>query len=781
MLEQLVDELEPKRRKDFDKLVDHGLRPRTGSSAMNRAEKLGLYEVAAPKKKRGPAWDAQGRQQGDKNAPRVAAAKRPKTAADSTLLSPVGASPSEPREKRKAAALGEAARRAEPEEAKRQALPLTVDALLGEKARRLQIAIYFLEECDAPAREEWKVRKGTVYDIYSNIRGLGQNDRGTILMVLNDLLTCAEAGVEYTGERKITITGRPPLLELGSEDARIVARAMEKGLGLRKTHFLLSQSRHSRKLEWVGLSAVYGLHLRLKPVVTMIEDCKQGKSDPDSHWAMARDASLTQLALRLGHELWSETGVRRLPCLRVRAQGPAPVLHESPVADADFVRGDRFNARRLKAGFVFKTGPKGLGFYRDSASKVTVEVGDPIDYESATAVLPAEYMEGPEPLWYCKERLPPINIRRVATGDEVHMEPTIAAGGVKGQGSQKQYRYHWDQDGNPVPEATQDTTLGARKFKMKVKYTEQTRVMLATALVPDDHPCAEKYPGTALPTYDYTGKWLDSIGTFDVRKDEQKKHIQNQGTVTRWVTGRRDGELYENDGVEHFPRIRKVAAMRLRQLGISTVAAVGRLSQQAVKSLGSGRGSSPADGSEGEKIVPQLSEDFLRKMQQQAKNAKAGSHPAQVDHRLAEDPYLSRYGKEEGERQLIEDVRTKGAVCVTELITALFGSAEMFYRKLGETHPSNDPDRYNDWWVYHDALAQMTDERCREWMEERGWYCRWIVPLFGLNDKVYGKSKKGQWTFSTAYKCRPVGDTPELVDLDCHLNKDARDCTEFHS
>jgi hypothetical protein len=179
--------------------------------------------------------------------------------------------------------------------------------------------------------------------------------------------------------------------------------------------------------------------------------------------------------------------------------------------------------------------------------------------------------------------------------------------------------------------------------------------------------------------------------------------------------------------------------------------------------------------------VPQLSEDFLRKMQQQAKNAKAGSHPAQVDHRLAEDPYLSRYGKEEGERQLIEDVRTKGAVCVTELITALFGSAEMFYRKLGETHPSNDPDRYNDWWVYHDALAQMTDEKCREWMEERGWYCRWIVPLFGLNDKVYGKSKKGQWTFSTAYKCRPVGDTPELVDLDCHLNKDARDCTEFHS
>lgn len=131
---------------------------RTGTAAQCRATDLKLREKI-DRAKRGPAWHAQGRKQSD-----ATAAKRPKTAADSALLSPVGAPPSEPREKRKAAALGEAARRAEPEEAKRQALPLTVEALLGENARRLQIAIYFLEECDAPAREEWKVRKGTVYE-----------------------------------------------------------------------------------------------------------------------------------------------------------------------------------------------------------------------------------------------------------------------------------------------------------------------------------------------------------------------------------------------------------------------------------------------------------------------------------------------------------------------------------------------------------------------------------------------------------------------------------------
>jgi hypothetical protein len=158
LLEKLVLELEPETRKDYEKLVERGLQPRSGLAAMNRATAGELRERIA-RRKRGPAWDAvrdkQSVHSSNPAAAAAAAAKRPRTAADSALLSPVGAPPSEPREKRKAAALGEAARRAEPEEAKRQALPLTVEALLGEKARRLQIAIYFLEECDAPAREEW--------------------------------------------------------------------------------------------------------------------------------------------------------------------------------------------------------------------------------------------------------------------------------------------------------------------------------------------------------------------------------------------------------------------------------------------------------------------------------------------------------------------------------------------------------------------------------------------------------------------------------------------------
>ena len=98
-------------------------------------------------------------------------------------------------------------------------------------------------------------------------------------------------------------------------------------------------------------------------------------------------------------------------------------------------------------------------------------------------------------------------------------------------------------------------------------------------------------------------------------------------------------------------------------------------------------------------------------------------------------------------------------------------------------------DKYgvDDYWLYHDALIQMTDERCIAWMKEHGLYERFINPLHGLNDTVRGKGKRQDkktgswWTVSTAYSNRVTGDSPEIVALDCHLNKDARDCAEYHA
>ena len=65
--------------------------------------------------------------------------------------------------------------------------------------------------------------------------------------------------------------------------------------------------------------------------------------------------------------------------------------------------------------------------------------------------------------------------------------------------------------------------------------------------------------------------------------------------------------------------------------------------------------------------------------------------------------------------------------------------------------------------MYHDALVQMTCARCQQWMEERGYLHRWIIPVFGLNDEVRGLDKNGRWTASKVYKKRPPGDSPEYV------------------
>ena len=62
----------------------------------------------------------------------------------------------------------------------------------------------------------------------------------------------------------------------------------------------------------------------------------------------------------------------------------------------------------------------------------------------------------------------------------------------------------------------------------------------------------------------------------------------------------------------------------------------------------------------------------------------------------------------------------------------------------------------NDWFFYHDALSLMKAKECKEWMKDNNILHRWILPLNGLNS-------------GTAYADHPVGNSPELMPLDCSL------------
>ena len=73
----------------------------------------------------------------------------------------------------------------------------------------------------------------------------------------------------------------------------------------------------------------------------------------------------------------------------------------------------------------------------------------------------------------------------------------------------------------------------------------------------------------------------------------------------------------------------------------------------------------------------------------------------------------------------------------------------------------------DNWMFYHDALTQLKCKRTKAWMETKGYLKRWVLPVNGLND-------------GTVYAGRPVGNSPELMPLDCSLFKDVDDAVARH-
>ena len=57
----------------------------------------------------------------------------------------------------------------------------------------------------------------------------------------------------------------------------------------------------------------------------------------------------------------------------------------------------------------------------------------------------------------------------------------------------------------------------------------------------------------------------------------------------------------------------------------------------------------------------------------------------------------------------------------------------------------------DDLFIVHDALLLMTAKETIEWMKEKNYYHRWLLPMNGLQD-------------GTPYAGRPVGNSPGLTE-----------------
>lgn len=99
--------------------------------------------------------------------------------------------------------------------------------------------------------------------------------------------------------------------------------------------------------------------------------------------------------------------------------------------------------------------------------------------------------------------------------------------------------------------------------------------------------------------------------------------------------------------------------------------------------------------------------------------------------------------------------RKIGKICITDLVEHMITESR---RVIGS----------DDFYLYHDALSMMTSAKCKEWMREKGYLRHWVLPVNGLNDDLKG------------YSLRPVGNSPEMMPLDCSLFADLKNAVTRH-
>ena len=106
-----------------------------------------------------------------------------------------------------------------------------------------------------------------------------------------------------------------------------------------------------------------------------------------------------------------------------------------------------------------------------------------------------------------------------------------------------------------------------------------------------------------------------------------------------------------------------------------------------------------------------------------ALQALPGNPPSSFkDHRKAKNPYHSRYGEGWVEKMKSSTAMSK-LFCITDLI--LFMTNEADKPMKASVH-----DEYL--YIVHNALVLMTEKEAINWIKQKGYLHRWLLPLNGL-------------------------------------------------
>jgi predicted flap endonuclease-1-like 5' DNA nuclease len=275
--------------------------------------------------------------------------------------------------------------------------------------------------------------------------------------------------------------------------------------------------------------------------------------------------------------------------------------------------------------------------------------------------------------------------------------------------------------------------------------------------------------GIRLPFFNYTGKKIvtmqryeklviDELSRVNAIPRGEKRELENWAGYKQ----RKKGDIWENDKLTYLQGIGPVKAAKLSSVGINSINDLKNTSDEEVKSIA---------------LVTKQKPSVIFKWREATKLAKPGDSefPKYFDHIEGNDnPYIAKYGLDNWK----ESMKTKSSksglkdyVCVTDLVTHIDRETRLAYADT----------EYRDTYMWsHDALCQMYDDKCVEWMKENDLYKRWVKPELGLNDIVEVTMPNGEVKKRKHYANRPVGDQPELMPHDSSLNWDVECSNNMH-
>jgi predicted GIY-YIG superfamily endonuclease len=281
--------------------------------------------------------------------------------------------------------------------------------------------------------------------------------------------------------------------------------------------------------------------------------------------------------------------------------------------------------------------------------------------------------------------------------------------------------------------------------ELRVKYEKEVRLGLGCAATKSRD--GDLIEGKRCKAYCYSGKVVLSIKDYKEKISNELLRVRGLKKNAYWVIDRRQkGEFYNDDLVSVLPGIAEKTEKRLNTQGIHTVSDLKSLTDASIEAIAK---------------IPssKLSKFNLRKFRLQSLKSINDNQPADliVDHRRATNPYLSLHGEEQWEEEVRKSAQMAAYVSITDMIE--FMVAESQRVMMGTYHE-------DDWFFYHDALSLMTAKETINWMREKDFLKRWLLPVNKLS--ADDKELKN-------FLNRPIGNSPEMMPWDCSLNKYIKD------